>query len=89
MAKGKGGKKVSSGGPHKKHGPKTHRFSKYKPMIKAMADSGILSKYYERESFEQACLARGMRNVDSSTWNKFSVLSFEDKKKWFKESFTK
>jgi hypothetical protein len=36
-------------------------------MIKAMADSGILSKYYERESFEQACLARGMRNVDSST----------------------
>ena len=62
MAKGKG-KKVSSGGPHKKHGPKRHLFRDYKPMIKAFADAGLLSKYDNYESWVLACQARGKRNV--------------------------
>ena len=83
------GKKVSSSVPHKSHGPKQHRFKELKPMIHVFAKCGILTKYYNRESFEQACAAKGMRVVDASIWRSFSVLSFEDKKKWFKETFAK
>ena len=87
MAKGKG-KKVSSGGPHKKHGPKRHLFKEYKPMIKAFADAGLLSKYHNYESFVLACNAKGKRNTSRQEFNSFVCLSMEDKKKYF-QSLTK
>ena len=87
MAKGKGGSK-SSGGPHKKHGPKRHLFKEYKPMIKAFADSGLLNKYHNYESFVLACDARGKRNASRQEFNSFVCLSMEDKKKYF-QSITK
>ena len=83
MAKGKG-KKVSSGGPHKKHGPKKHLFKEYKPMIKVMADTGILSKYYNFESWQIACQARGKRTVGYNEFAEFSRLSLEAKREYFK-----
>jgi hypothetical protein len=49
MAKGKG-KKVSSGGPHKKHGPKRHMFRWAGAMKHEFAKSGLLSKYNDFES---------------------------------------
>ena len=83
MAKGKG-KKSSSGGPHKNHGPKKHLFKEYKPIIKAMADAGLLSKYYNYDSFSSACSSKGKRNPSKHDFNDFFVLSKEDKKGYFK-----
>ena len=74
MAKGKG-KKVSSGGAHKKHGPKKHLFKEYKPMIKAMADAGLLTKYNNYDSFVIACQARGKRNPTTEDFKAFSVMT--------------
>lgn len=85
MAKGKG-KRVSSGGPHKKHGPKRHLFKEYKPMIKAMADAGLLTKYNDFESWSLAMAARGNRKADYDEYIKFSVLSLEEKKAYFKNA---
>lgn len=82
MAKGKG-KKVSSGGPHKKHGPKRHMFKEYKPMIKAMADAGLLTKYNDFESWQLACAARGCKKVDLGEFKRFVVLPMEEKKAYF------
>ena len=83
MAKGKG-KKVSSGGPHKKHGPKKHRFKEYKPMIHAFAKTGILSKFSNRESWEQSLTDKGVRNIDDSLWKEFISLSRKEQVEWFK-----
>ena len=83
MAKGKG-KKVSSGGPHKKHGPKRHMFKEYKPMIRAFADAGLLSKYHNYESWQLAMAARGCRKADYNDFKAFVVLSLEEKKAYFK-----
>ena len=83
MAKGKG-RKLSSGGPNKKHGPKRHLFKEYKPMIKAMADDGLLTKYENFESWQLACAARGFRKADYNEFKKFVVLSLEEKKQYFK-----
>lgn len=83
MAKGKG-KKSASTGPHKKHGPKRHLFKEYKPMIKAMADAGLLSKYDNYESWVLACQARGKRNVTKRDFNEFVVLPLEEKKAYFR-----
>ncbi len=80
MAKGK---KTSSGGPRKSHGPKKHLFKWYKPMIKSMADTGILSKYYDFDSFCLACVARGKRNPTKSDFNEFFILPIEEKKNYF------
>ena len=83
MAKGKG-KKVSSGGPHKKHGPKRHLFKEYKPMIHVIAKTGLLSKYYNYESFVLACNARGKRNASKEEFNTFASLPREQQKEYFK-----
>lgn len=82
MAKGKA-KKVSSGGPHKKHGPKKHMFKEYKPMIRQFAQLGLLNKYNEYESWVLACTARGKRNTPYDEFIKFSTLSREEKDKYF------
>lgn len=74
MAKGKG-KKVSSGGVRKNHGPKKHLFKEYKPMIKAMADAGLLTKYNNYDSFVIACQARGKRNPTIEDFKAFSVMT--------------
>jgi len=89
MAKGKG-KKVSSGGPHKKHGPKRHMFKEYKPMIYAFAQSGLLKKYYNRESFELSLNSRGIRNIPNWLWTEMISLPTEkEKKEWFKNLKTR
>ena len=54
MAKGKG-KKVSSGGPHKKHGPKKKMFHTYSKCIRIeMAKLGMLKKNVDSESRDQS-----------------------------------
>lgn len=83
MAKGKG-KGGSSGGPHKKHGPKRHLFKEFKPMIKAFADAGLLDKYHNYESFCLACNARGKRNPTRQEFNEFRLLAADKQKEYFK-----
>ena len=84
MAKGKGGRKATAGsGLRKKHGPKRHLFKDYKPMVKAMADAGLLSKYVNFESWQLAMAARGCKKADKAEFNRFVVLSMEEKKAYF------
>ena len=84
MAKSKG-KKVSSGGPHKKHGPKKHMFRWCGPMKHSMAKTGILSKYCDKESFAQALAAKGIKSSIDSMWKTFiSLPTREEQKTWFK-----
>ena len=50
MAKGKG-KKVASGGPHKKHGPKKKMFHCWSSTMRwHFAKAGLLTKYNNFES---------------------------------------
>jgi len=83
MAKGKGGKRVSSGGPHKSHGPKRHMHTWCGAMKKDFADAGLLSKYYDFESWQLAMAARGNRKATYAEFQAFSLLSMEDKKAYF------
>jgi len=82
MAKGKG-KKVSSGGPHKKHGPKRHLHSWCGAMKHDFAKSGLLSKYYDFESWQLAMAARGCKKADYNEFKAFAVLTMEEKKAYF------
>ena len=85
MAKGKGRKSPGSAGPRKKHGPKRHMFKEYKPMVEAFARTGILKKYYNRESFELALNSRGIRNIPDWLWMEMISLPTEkERKAWFK-----
>ena len=71
MAKGKG-KGGSSGGPHKKHGPKTKRFHGYSKCLRmAMSKHGVLTKYCDREAFDQAVTARGVRKDIDALWKDY------------------
>lgn len=81
MAKPKRG---SSSGPKKMHGPKRHMFKGLKPMIHVLHANGLLNKYNNEESFILACSARGNNKVTHADWMKFSILSFKDKKEYFK-----
>ena len=85
MAKGKGKKVASSGSTLRKahKGPKRHLFKEYKPMIAAFAKAGILSKYYNYESWQLAMAARGCRKADYGEFSRFVVMSLEDKKAYF------
>ena len=86
MAKGKG-KPSASAGPRlrKNHGPKRHMFREYKPMVHEIAKAGILTKYHDRESFELALSARGIRQNIDAYWNEFLKLpTIAAKKEWFK-----
>ena len=83
MAKGKG-KKVSAGsGLRKKHGPKKHMFKEYKPMVRAFAQAGLLSKYHNFESWQLAMAARGSKKATYADFKAFVVLSMEEKKAYF------
>ena len=82
MAKGKG-KGGSSGGPRKSHGPKRHMFKGYKPMIHSFAKTGLLSKYYDYESFVLACTARGKKNPSRQEFIEFSCLPRDKQKEYF------
>lgn len=83
MAKGKK-KSMSSGGPHKKHGPKRKLFHEWSStMRKHFANAGLLSKNYNYESFTLSCNARGKRNVSKNDFNDFVKLSQEEKDRYF------
>jgi len=86
MAKGKGGRPASVGPKLRKmHGPKRHLFKEYKPMIHSMAKTGILSKYDNKESFELALAARGIKKDVNNLWAEFSKLPTKAAKdEWFK-----
>ena len=84
MAKGKG-KKSSSGGPHKKHGPKKKMWHCWDSTMRLhFAKAGLLTKYHNRESFDQSMTAKGIRTDIASLWAEFIALSDDDKKEWFK-----
>lgn len=87
MAKGKGGKPSVSAGPklRKKHGPKRHMFRWTGPMKYQFAQAGVLTKYTDYESWVLACQARGKRkDIDKAEFDKFVLLSLEEKKEYFK-----
>lgn len=84
MAKGKG-KKVSSGGPHKKHGQKKKLFHCWDSTMRLhLAKAGLLCKYTNKESWEQSCNAKGIRAEGDSLWKEFVALDLNSKKVWFK-----
>ena len=84
MAKGKGGRGGSSGGPHKSHGPKKKMFHCWSStMRKHFADAGLLSKNCNFESWQQACQAKGKRNATEGEFNEFVKLDSEAKKAYF------
>lgn len=68
----------------KNHGPKRHMFKDYKPMVKAFADTGILTKYYDFESFQLSCQSRGVRTGIEDMWEEFRCLTLLEKKEYFK-----
>ena len=69
----------------KQHGPKRKMFHAYpKTMRITLGQAGVLSKYYDRESFSQACQARGVRAITDTMWDTFSALrSIAAKDEWF------
>ena len=84
MAKGKSGRSGSSGGPHKKHGPKKKMFHCWSStMRKHFADAGLLSKYNNFESWQQACQAKGKRNATKAEFDEFIKLDKEAKDSYF------
>jgi len=58
----------------KNHGPKRHMFKDYKPMVKAFADAGLLTKYNDYESFALSCAARGVKTGVREMWSEFCIL---------------
>lgn len=82
MAKGKK-KGVSSGGPHKKHGPKRHLHRWCGVRKQEFSKAGVLSKYYDYESWALALAARGVKKFEASEFNSFVIMSMEKKKEYF------
>lgn len=71
----------------KNHGPKRHMFKNYKPLVHDFARTGILSKYYNYESFAQAMAARGIRTNIKEMWTEFFKLpSHKDKIKYLADA---
>lgn len=67
----------------KNHGPKRRMFKDYKPLTHDFARSGILSKYYNYESFAQAMAARGIRTNIKEMWSEFfKILDLKEKMKY-------
>ena len=66
----------------KKHGPKRHMFKDYKPMVKAYADAGLLTKYNDYESFALSCAARGVKQGVREMWYEFRILPREEQDKY-------
>jgi len=83
VAKGKGG---ASSGPRKSHGPKKKMFHCWtSTMRKHFADAGLLSKYNNFESWQQACQAKGKRDATLANFNEFVKLDKEAKDKYFED----
>lgn len=68
----------------KNHGPKRHLFKDYKPMVKAMADAGLLTKYNNFESFTLSCAARGVKNGVAEMWTEFRLLPRKEQNEYLK-----
>ena len=84
MTKGKG-KGGASAGPRKPHGPKRKLFHSWTSTMRMhLARAGLLSKYYNYESFAIACGARGKRNVTRIEFSDFLLLSKDQKDEYFK-----
>jgi len=84
MAKGKGGKRAASAGPKKMHGPKKKMFHCWSSTMRMhFAKAGLLSKYNNYESWQQACQAKGKRNTTKADFDEFVKLSQEEKEKYF------
>ena len=90
MAKGKG-KKVSSGVPHKKHGPTKKLFHEWSSTMRwHFAKAGLLNKYSNRTTFDMSCTARGVRNVPDWLWKEMcSLETKKEKDKWFRDLKTR
>ena len=85
MAKGKG-KKVASGGPHKKHGPKKKMFHCWSSTMRwHFAKAGLLNKYNNFEAWQQACQAKGKRDATKANFDEFVKLDREAKDKYFED----
>ena len=85
MVKGKG-KKVASGGPHKKHGPKKKMFHCWSSTIRmSLAKEGLLTKYNNFEAWQQSMQSKGRRETSHNDFLKFVNLSKEEKDAYFKQ----
>ena len=87
MAKGKGGKPSASAGPklRKMHGPKKKMWHCWDSTTRLhFGQAGLLTKYYNKESFEQALSAKGIRNNIDGLWAEFIRVPDSEKKAWFK-----
>lgn len=58
----------------KRHGPKRHMFKDLKPMVYLYTQTGILSKYYNYESFALACASRGVKSGIPEMWMDYKLL---------------
>jgi hypothetical protein len=83
MAKGK---KKSSGGAVKMHGPKRKLFHEWSRSMRIhLANAGLLTKYTNYESFKLACVARGIKNPTEAMFDEMRFLKTQaDKDAWFK-----
>lgn len=52
-------------------------------MQRDFAKAGLLSKYYDFESWQLAMAARGCKKADKAEFDRFVVLSLEEKKAYF------
>ena len=84
--KGKGSKPSSSPSLQKRHGPKKKMFHKWTSTMRLhLAGAGLLTKFNNRESFDQAVMSRGIKNVPTSMWEEMrSLKTMKEKKAWFK-----
>lgn len=68
----------------KNHGPKRRMFKDCKPLVHDFARTGILSKFYNYESFAQAMAARGIRANIKEMWLEFyPILNHQAKVEYF------
>ena len=70
----------------KKHGPKRKMFHCWDSTTRiAFAQAGILSKYYNFESFAQYCAKKNIRNPIEDLWYEFRTLdTTADKNQYLK-----
>lgn len=83
MAKGK---RKSSGGAVKMHGPKRKLFHQWSRSARIhLGNAGLLDKYHNFESFKLACVARGMKNPNIKDFDTMRLLKTrKEQDEWFK-----
>lgn len=88
MANGKGKPAVAAPAKvklRKSHGPKKKMWHCWDSTTRIhFAKAGILTKYYNKESFTQAVNAKGIRNNIDALWSEFKNLPKQEQKAWFK-----